>query len=130
MPFEEKVADLKDQTDAYLEGYLAGATAATEAASREIGGLVERACAAQRTFGDHQGPDEAIAERDRARETAVRLEQELAEAERKLDAQNNDLVKGVLLEVRRQGEHTLTEAGRVAIARAVERSAHNFRVTL
>ena len=69
-------------------------------------------------------------ERDRARDTAVRLEQELAEAERNLTEQNNDLVKGTLLAVRRQVEHTLTEAGQLAISRAVDRVASNLGVSL
>lgn len=73
---------------------------------------------------------EILAERDRARDTAVRLEQALAAAEQQLEAKNDDLVKGVLLEIRRHSTHTLTEAGRLSISRAVERAAGKFGVTL
>lgn len=73
---------------------------------------------------------DTIDERDRARDTAVRLEQELAEAEKRLNERNDNLVKGVLLELTRQGNHTLTEAGRIAIKRAVSNAAEKFGVTL
>lgn len=73
---------------------------------------------------------EILAERDRARDTAVRLEQELAEKETELAAQNDDLVKGVLMAVRRHADHTLTEAGQIAIRRAVEHVARDCGVTL
>lgn len=68
-------------------------------------------------------------ERDRARATAVRLEQELAEAERKLAEENDDLVKGVLLEVRRLGGRKNGPEWS-AICDVVNRSAEHFGVQI
>lgn len=103
MSFEDRMNDLKDQTDAYLEGFVAGATAAMEAASREAGTLAERALASSRTMppDEVQAFSDIAGERDRARDTAVRIEQELAEKERELEETRNHMIRGVLLEVQR-----------------------------
>lgn len=130
MTFADRMNDLKDQTDAYLEGFVAGVTAAMEAASREAGTLTERALASNRTML----PDEAqafadiAAERDRARNTAVRLEQELAEKERELDETRQNMIKGVLLEVRRW-QSDLTGAD-LTVRAATNAAAQKFGVTL
>lgn len=56
------------------------------------------------------------AERDRARDTAVRLEQELEAKARELDETRQHLIKGVLLEVLRAG-HAEPERSGVWVAR-------------
>lgn len=80
-----------------------------------------------------------ITERDRARETAVRLEQELAESERKriedatklaaYEMEADNLVKGVLMEVRRAGSQKPAPEW-AAVCDVVARSAEKFGVSL
>lgn len=81
-------------------------------------------------WADVMTATDLAAERDRARETAVRLEQELAEKQRELDEARVHLVKGVLMEVRRIGGNAVTDAGRDAIRYSTYRAAERFGVTL
>lgn len=80
-----------------------------------------------------------VAERDRARETAVRLEQELAESERKriedgtklaaYEMEADNLIKGVLMEVRRAGSQKPAPEW-AAVCDVVARAAQKFGVEL
>lgn len=82
---------------------------------------------------------EMAAERDRARETAVRLEQELAESERKriedgtklatYELEADNLIKGVLMEVRRAGSQKPAPEW-AAVCDVVARAAQKFGVEL
>ncbi|WP_449281223.1 hypothetical protein [Leucobacter sp.] len=69
------------------------------------------------------------AERDRARETAVRLEQELAEKERELDETRQHMIKGVLLAVQREAINFSTSDA-AAVQCATSDAAEKFGVEL
>lgn len=70
----------------------------------------------------------AIEERDAARGWAVRLEQELADAEQHLEQSHADLIKGVLLDLKRFKADSPAESRAVALA--VRQTAEKFGVTL
>lgn len=73
---------------------------------------------------------DVLAERDEAQAEVGRLGALLAENVRDLDEARANLTAGVLMAVRRQAEHTLTEAGQIAIRRAVAVVAGQFGVAL
>lgn len=73
---------------------------------------------------------DVLAERDEAQAEVGRLGALLAENVRDLDEARANLTAGVLMAVRRQAEHTLTEAGQIAIRRAVSVVAGQFGVAL
>lgn len=73
---------------------------------------------------------DVLVERDEALTEVSRLGALLAENVRDLDEARANLTAGVLMAVRRQAEHTLTEAGQIAIRRAVAVVAGQFGVAL
>lgn len=72
---------------------------------------------------------DVVAERERARDTAARLEQELAEKQRELDTARDNMTKGALLRVLFESKN-FASTDAAAVALAVNDAAKNFGVTL
>lgn len=118
----------EDEITMTMRAYAVGVTVDTLVADAEkLRGFMNSTALPQRPdWADVAQFADITAERDRARATAVRLEQELAEKERELDETRQHLIKGVLLEVQRLGRDRVDLSG-VGIA---EIAAEKFGVEL